>query len=438
MRARSLLAAGCVGLLLAAGAAAAKTNRADEAQWVYQGVRVVTEIDADIHHYKWEIARPPYGPYDRIRVHRYVKEPRNDKAIPGRPAPDHRKVLFIINGTWGQEGNRRQSEESDTGFFPQQGYDVWTMDFRTSFVPNMAYDQFEELGESEGLQSTANWTYGVFREDIKAAVEFAKGVARTDKLFMAGRSRGGTQLFIYSAKYASDLKGMIGLDGGPIYRNVDNPATQRSEAEFQATMQAFRAGAAGPLLTEVGGYADGQLGGALPYARAAVGRPLPSAAELPFGPPPDGSEIKTIADLAAYDSYYAWGAGRVTNVYTPYPGGNGETYMDKESLLSGRAIYTRYWPQVQNVEGSFLTGYANNPYLDYDDTEHVTVPVLFFVGELGCPNGACLNLPRPHSTGSDDFTVNYLPGYGHLDVYYGTHAVDDVKRPMLEWMNARR
>jgi len=453
MRTQSLVAA-CAALLLAGASSAVAGERPSWAQawqqwkdhqqhqqkarWVYQGVRVATEYDPDIRHYSWEIARPPYGPYDKISVHRYVKEPNNDKAMPERPAPDKRKVLFIINGTWGQEADRPLSDESDVGFFPKHGYDVWTMNFRTSYIPNMAYERFAELGEAEALAGTADWTYAVFREDIKAAVEFAKNVSGARKVFMAGRSRGGTQLFIYAAKYASDLKGMIGLDGGPIYRGVDDPASQRSRQQYQQALAALRAGQAGPLLAEVAGYEDGQLGGVLPYATAAVGRPLPSVAELPFGPPPDGSDIKDIADLAAYDSYWAWGAGLVTNIYTQYPGGNGETYMDKKSLLSGRAIYTRYWPQVQNLESAFLAGYADNPYLDYDDTQHVTVPVIHFSGELSCPRGTCLDAQRPYSTGSADFTVKYLPGFGHLDVYYGTHAVDQVKQPMLEWMNARR
>ena len=97
-----------------------------------------------------------------------------------------------------------------------------------AFVSNLALDQFEPEGELVGLQSTAGWTYGVLREDIKQAVDFAKHTAKTRKLFMAGRSRGGSQLFIYAAKYESDLKGMNGLDGGPIYQGVENLEQQQS------------------------------------------------------------------------------------------------------------------------------------------------------------------------------------------------------------------
>jgi hypothetical protein len=38
-------------------------------------------------------------------------------------------------------------------------------------------------------------------------------------------------------------------------------------------------------------------------------------------------------------------------------------------------------------------------------------------------------------TASNDVTDIYLHHYGHLDVYGGTHSLQDVKQPMLEWMN---
>lgn len=411
-------------------------QRHGQPEFVYEGARTL-ELDRDINHYTW-VTRVGDGPYDRIRIHRYVREPLNPSARPRRPAPDHRKVLFIINGTWGKEGPE-PIEEFDAYYFPRHGYDLWTIDFRTAFIPNMAYEQFAERGLTEELRTTADWTYAAFREDIKKAVDFARRVARTNKVFMAGRSRGGTQLFIYAARYADDLKGMIGLDGGPIYRGVENPDQQQPEAAYEAALQAFAAGQTGqPLLSEVGGYENGKVLGALPFLDEQIGAPLPDAAELPNGPPPDGSSIDDLCDLAAYQSYWTWGAGRVTNIYTPYPGGEGETYMDKDALCYGRANYSRYWPAVQNVESAFLAGYADNPYLDYDDTQDVTVPVIHFAGELGCPGGSCIGQNRPYSTASPDFTVKYLPGYGHLDVYYGTHSEEDVKEPMLEWMNARK
>ena len=448
MRWRSVLVVAAVASALLTTALASADTVTDPARagaqtapgvWRYEGVRV-GEVHAHINHYVWESDRPPFGPYDKIALHRWVGEPDNPRGRPGHEAPDPRKVLFVIPGTWSAAEAKDPADDTNQ-WFAAQGYDVYSLDFRTSYVPNLPYDRFDDEGQLEGLQSTANWTYEAFREDIKAAVELSKDLSGADKVFLAGRSRGGTQMYIYAAKYADDLKGMIGLDGGPIYRRAENPAAQRTEEEFRAALESFAAGAlAAPydtLLAELPLYENAQLAGVLPYATAQVGAPLPDEAELPHGPPPDGSTIETISDLLVYQAYWEWGEGLLTNYYTPYPGGSGEGYITKKAVVDRLSNYLRWWPRVQDLEASFMAGYANVPFLDYDDTEHVTVPIIHFSGELTCRGGSCLSSDQPRSTASADFTIKYLPGYGHLDVYAGTHAEEDVDRPMLEWMNAR-
>jgi len=400
--------------------------------WVYKGV-TVEETPAGVKHYVWEIARPPYGSFDKIALHRFVYEPYNLMAIPGLPARDKRKVLFIIPGTW-NNGSPKGSDPnfSENHYFAANGYDVYSMDFRTSQVPNLAYNQFAANGID--VSPTGDWTYGVFREDIKTCVEKAKHIAKTKKLFLAGRSRGGTQMFIYASKYwQEDLKGLISLDGGG---KITPPSgVKMTEAEYEAYVANFKA--TGTLLTEVSGYEQCQFAGAVPFAKTAVGYALAADAPLPAGPPPDGSTIETVSDLVAYGAYWAWGAGKVTNYYTPYPGGSGETYMYQDVLMNIESNFTRYWPAIQDLEGSQLNAYSVTgcPFLDYDDNL-ADVPMIAFLSELFCPGGLCLYLPG-NKTLSADATFVYLPGYGHLDVYSGTHSLEDVKEPMLEWLNER-
>jgi len=406
--------------------------------WEYKGV-TVSDYDPDLKHYVWETARPPYGPFDKIAMHRYIHQRHNWDADPYRPSGDPRKVLFIIPGTWDRGFPKGSNPKvSENYFFAANGYDVYTIEFRTGYIkPNLAYDQFPQFGLADALKGTADWTYGVFREDIKACVELAKRLSRAHKLFMAGRSRGGTQLYIYAAKYwKQDLKGLISLDGGGAYVNV-NPSGQMSQAQFQASVAAFKAN--GPYLSEVSGYEQSQYAGAVPFAKTAVGYDLAAHAPLLFGPPPDGSAIQTVSDLVAYGAYYAWGAGKVTNYYTPYPGGSGETFMDRQVLIDIESNFTRYWPRMQDLEGTAMGNYLDNPYLDYDDTGKITLPIIFMASELFCPSGICQHLPPSYQprTASTDITTIYLQGYGHLDVYAGTHSVQDVKQPVLEWMNDR-
>jgi pimeloyl-ACP methyl ester carboxylesterase len=431
--------------LLVAGTARAAEHATKLDGWTYKGVGVAEKNPA-LKHYFWETARAPFGPFDRIALHRFVLEPNNSAAIPGRPSPDSREVLFIIPGTW-DRGSTKDSDPnvSENWYFANQGYDVYSIEFRTGYVANLAADQFAPAGYGDALKATADWTYAVFREDIKACIELAKDIARTDKLFLAGRSRGGTQMYIYAAKYwQQDLKGLISLDGGGAYVTLD-PTRQVSEAAFNASVAAFKA--KGPYLSEVSSFEQGRLAGAVPFSRNDVGKPLPAVADLPPDKPippyapAEKAVIATVSDAAAYGSFYVWGAGKVTNYYTPYPGGQGETYMEREVLVGILSNFTRYWPRIQDVEGAAMANYGtNHPYLDYVDTGDVNVPLLVFGSEFGCPNGVC-RAPLPNQVtriAGRDITTVFLAGFGHLDVYAGTHSREQVKKPMLDWMNARK
>lgn len=67
--------------------------------WVYKGVSI-NDNDTTLRHYVWEKVRPPYGPWDKIQLHRYVKETSNPDCIPGRAPANAQKVLFFNPGTW--------------------------------------------------------------------------------------------------------------------------------------------------------------------------------------------------------------------------------------------------------------------------------------------------------------------------------------------------
>jgi len=408
----------------------AKRNHAKKDRWAFKGSNIV-ENNPGLKNYIWETERPPYGPFDKISLHRVVYEPYNWKEISGRPAPNKKKVIFIIPGTWSRGSSKlTEDRQSLNLFLANNGYDVYTMDFRTAYIPNYAYDQFETEGIE--ISSTSDWTYGVFREDIKACIDKAKEVSRAKKVFLAGRSRGGTQMFIYASKYwKKDLKGLISLDGGG--KILPPSGDQLTEVEYGAVVADFKAN--GTLLSEVSGYEQSQYAGQVPYSPMTVGfetldeyveyvQTLYWWAEDPPLP------IKTVSDAVAYGAYYAWGAGKVTNYY----GG----FIELDALIKVESNFTRYWPQIQNIEGSQLDAYSGSgcPYLDYDDNL-ANLPMIAFLSELFCPSGLCLGLPF-NKTLSDDVTFHYLPGYGHLDVYVGVYSIDDVKEPLLEWMNERK
>ena len=110
-------------------------------------------------------------------------------------------------------------------------------------MTTLDYDQFAKYGYTSTLAGTADWTYATFRDDIKACVDLAKQMSGASKVFMSSFSRGGFRTMAYAAKYwQTDLKGMISLDGSGLWRNADNPATQKSKAAFDQAVADFKAG----------------------------------------------------------------------------------------------------------------------------------------------------------------------------------------------------
>ena len=402
--------------------------KAKRDNWVFKGVSEI-ENTPGVRQYGWETERPPYGSDDKIALYRMVYEGKK-KIVVGRPASNKKKVVFIIPGTWSRGTSGFTDEEISLNLFlANHGFDVYSMDFRTAYLPNLAYDQFEPQGED--ISGTADWTYGEFREDIKACVDKAKKNSRANKIFMAGRSRGGTQMFIYASKYwKKDLKGLISLDGGG---KITPPSgTPLTEEQYNALVDGFKA--AGTWLSELSRYEQIQYAGSVPYSVNAVGfETLEDAfadakSRYPWADdPPSGYEIETISDLIAYGAYWAWGEGKVTNYY----GG----FIDRDVLIQTEANLTRYWPQIQNIEGGQMNAWEDCPYLDYDNNL-ADLPLIAFLSELFCPGGLCLYLPD-NMTLSDDVTFKYLPGYGHLDVYVGEYSLEDVKKPLLDWLNER-
>lgn len=369
----------------------------------------------DFKHSVWEVYREPYGSLDRIGLHRLVKANKNSK--------DKRKVIFMLPGTW-QAGGWSKIEDSDINpiyYLADNGYDVYTMEYRTSNIPDMDYDQLIENGVN--ISTTGDWTYGVFREDVKACVEKIKDLSKVSGIFMSGFSRGATLMYIYANKYQEDLIGLVSLDGA--IKDYPEMGTQYNEQIYGLLLTMLESGQLTdpgtgqpyPLIygPETNNYDSWKLAGVLPYSKNMAGGHLPEGFE-------------TITDFVADDAYnMVIGPGLFTNYK--------EGYIDKYTLVTALNEFARYYPSVQTLEDAQLLAYDDVPYFDYDD-ETVTLPAIAFLTDLNCFGGQALNSNIPNLTTSEDVTINYLEGYGHMDVLYGTNSLEDVKSPLLEWLNS--
>ena len=81
-----------------------------------------------------------------------------------------------------------------------------------------------------------------------------------------------------------------------------------------------------------------------------------------------------------------------------------------------------------------MNDWNNCPYFthDFDDLyQKINVPLLSFLSGLF---GTSYRGGFQHGIADPDFTEINLPGYGHLDVYFGTNSEKDVSAPTYEWL----
>jgi pimeloyl-ACP methyl ester carboxylesterase len=197
----------------------------------------------ELREYLWQknAAMAPNGPYDKIALHRLVKA--DSKPI---------GVIFITPGLY-CSGEQLLSVFANTEnnnqpiYWANRGFDVYTIDYRTHFVPStLSPDQ---------LSFMAEWGLDQFVNDVKEAVDKAKQVSHTNKIFIAGESLGGAMAMFYAAKYwREDLKGIILLDSAGIVKNTATTNTFNLPAAVDAMKASGNYAYEMPYLPMPGGY----------------------------------------------------------------------------------------------------------------------------------------------------------------------------------------
>jgi hypothetical protein len=405
-----------------------KPKEEDDWTLIHDGRSV--KLYPELREYVWETERPPFGSYDRIGLHRLVKEGIKPEG-----------VVFLLPGTW-SNGEQLTSNPPDdywthdedhsfAFFLANRNFDVYAIDYRTHFVPLYL--------NPEDLSFMADWGWDQWIGDIKKAVELAKEVSGVKKIFIAGDSFGGSAAMNYASVYwEEDLKGILLRDGGT---GAKYPFLVTNTSNLPAAIAYIKA--TGAWITEVGGspgstflikYADENPTAPAvfppwqpyyPWPSYYTGAPLPPGINNHTGLP-----FANIAEWAAWSIYYAWGVGVVSNIY----GG----YGDPAVMIHVDATFDRYWPTRLGLESAAISDWDNCPYVtfDFDDHYHeIDVPLLGFTSGLF---GFKYWGPFVHWIANPDFTGYYLWGYGHLDVYSGEYSKEQVSEPTYEWLMNRR
>lgn len=345
----------------------------------------------DLVEYVWNTSRPPYGLYDQIAVRRVM---RSDLTAGG-------SVVFILPGTWssgeqlvhvrkdGVQYGIPDADKSILLYLAKRGFDVYTLDYRTHFVPHTLTN----------LSFMLNWGWDAWMGDMKAAVDLIKNVSSVDKIYIGGESFGGGAAMNYASVYwAEDLKGIILLDA----------FWCKSAGKLGLETNSFNLTEAIENMTASGDYSWPSAGGPNnPIWAYALAHP---------------EEI--LLSFYLMDQLYLSGTAN------PY----GYPWSQPAPMFAILASFDPFWPTRLGNESLAYLDWINCPYLSYDFDDHyieIDVPVIAFLSERF---GYAYWGDLVNGIANPDFTGTLLGGYGHLDVFAGTYVREDVNEPTYQWL----
>jgi pimeloyl-ACP methyl ester carboxylesterase len=330
--------------------------------------------------YEWHfVADRGPSPFDRIGLHRIASGPA---------APTHPGIAMLYLPGTNMNGEVAIDDErySMPLYLAAHGVDVWAMDYRTHFVPSDT--------PPARLAVMAGWTDRLFEGDIEAAAAFVRARTHSEKLFIAGFSRGASFAYLFAASHPERVAGLVILDDFiPRDRAAAMPA--------------------GRVADDIGGRH-------LTYDKR---RALMEAVIRDPGGPAPLQQYKSAAENLEYVVYHADGVfGGHGGLANPQGG-----FSDPSVLARVLLRYDRWWPAIQD--------YAN-PF-DPDVLARLKaskIPVIAFASTNISARWPAMVADSAAASGSTDITVERLSGWGHLDIICGTHAMSRVYAPLLAWL----
>lgn len=319
------------------------------------------------------------APFDRIGLHRIASGP----AAPAHPGV----VMLYLPGT-NMNGEVAIDDQrySMPLYLAAHGVDVWTMDYRTHFVPPDT--------PAEKLAVMTGWTNRVFESDIEAAAAFVSAKTHNEKLFIAGFSRGASFAYLFAATHPQQVAGLVILDGF---------IPRRPAAAMPA----------GRVADDIGGRH-------LTYdKRLAL---MEAVIRDPGGPAPL-PKYKTAAENLEHVVHDADGLfGGHGGLANPQGG-----FSDASVLARVLIGYDRWWPAVQDFDNPFDASVLAR-------LKASKIPVIAFSSTNISAGWPAMVTESAAATGSAEATVKRLDGWGHLDVICGTHAESEVYAPIAAWL----
>ena len=389
--------------------------------WEHQSDSSIGDLSQSI----WTVRREPYGTYDTIGIRRLVDPDRTEaKNVVVYLPPSFTSANFYTknDGTYDEKYDFRI-------YLANRGYDVYSLDYRTSSVPS----------SETNLSFMANWNEKAYLGDIDAAVGFAKDNSGAGKVFLVGHSSGAKYVYLYAAQHDGNLIGMVVLDGSP-WESDGSPAAART--------------------MNINDFYTAIFSGDTPENRAlfeSFGLP-PNPQYFVYQVPPFGTGFNegihlyetegpgygpyegfpTVSDYLADQYQNVWGDGQLAN---PVGGFSSVEMLVNFSLQA--AIPN--WPIIEYTEDAYTGNWDGNLFPPEPATSlrsklfMVELPIIVFASS-GWTTALGMEFEwkalGPTLTRSTDQQYILLDGFGHLDVLMGEQAQAQVFEPLYNWLIA--
>jgi hypothetical protein len=372
------------------------------------------------------------GPYDKIGVHRVVKE-----TAPNAPVDAERAVMLAHGDIWNFRTAFLTGASPLPVFLAEQGIDVWGIDYRWTLVPASVTD----------LSFMKDWGLDQDAHDLGAAIAVAR-IARAltgsgyGKIFLLGWSRGGDIGYAYLNDETRlrpgrrQVRGFIPVD---IYLKTDVPQLRAAACQRQQNTEAAIA---------AGNYANPS--GGLIAALGALAVADPNGSSILNGPPFNlPSFTNRQAGLLVGEETFLFLAGLEPAPFYHFTGGSfdaqgkpaGLLYSNDADLFAFEQGSAPFQPNRELADSDAAT--CGNTAVPFDQhLADVKVPILYVgagggFGEYGLYTTTLL--------GTKDVTVHIvhmvpanqrLADYGHADLFLANDAHTLVWQAILDWLKA--
>ena len=386
-------------------------------------------LPANLAHYRYDLQVGP-GEYDRIRVHRVVKE-----QSPGKPGKLADAIMFFPGQPTYFDTlyiepliSKIGPERSIAVYLAKQDLDVWGMDYRWALVP---------VGTANVGTIMRDWGVDQDIADGLAALAFARQTRGTNEpLILTGLSYGA--LMTYGVAGADTqlpparrmVRGLIPLDFGVKFDDPDAVAASCNMLDYDITRMSSPDPADwysedGLLLSMVGDLAISDPDGDSPMYPGLTNAEF--AIALLVGP---NAPVDWHFMGGAFDAYGMPHDLRFT-----------EPRLAFDLLKYNEPPYYP-WKTNYDVDAAWCDGSVD--VLFDDHLGDIDAPI-FYVGAAG--GFGVSGIYTTGLTASPDvktLIVQDLPNdqrymdYGHADLLTGKHAQPLVWKPILDWIKAHR